>query len=291
MAGPFADSELCQDFVKNLRAMLDMKGWLPKDLASEAKYAYSTVANIMSFNREPSAMNGQAFDAAFGVTVFEAKARAISSGSFPKAFEDFPAQEATAHDLYIYQHSVFPGLIQTERYMRAVLSAWPNIRPEEVERRVSGRAARQEVLYREEPQPPRVWALVDEAALRRPIAGDAVMYEQCMHALEVSQLPHVSLAVVPYTDRWHVGLLGACDIAERDGVPRMVNMEDIADGRVSEDPALVKRVALRFRALQHEALPPVASREMIARMAEELWNGKAPTGARALAAVATADHA
>jgi hypothetical protein len=96
---------------------------------------------------------------------------------------------------------------------------------------------------------------VDEAALRRPVADATIMYEQCLHALELSRLPHVSLAVVPYADRWHVGLLGACDIVERDGTPRVVNLDDLADGRVSEDPVIVRRVALRFRALQHEALP------------------------------------
>jgi hypothetical protein len=74
------------------------------------------------------------------------------------------------------------------------------------------------------------------------------MYEHCQHALEVSRLPHVSLAVVPYADRWHIGLLGACTIVERDGTPRVVNLEDLADGRVSEDPEIVRRVALRFRA-------------------------------------------
>jgi Domain of unknown function (DUF5753) len=173
--------------------------------------------------------------------------------------------------------------------MRAVFAAVPNIRAEEVERRITGRLARQEILYREDPEPPRVWALVDEAALRRPVADAAIMYEQCRHALELSRLPHVSLAVVPYADRWHVGLLGACTIVERDGTPRVVNLEDLADGRISEDPTIVRKVALRFRALQHEALPGGASQDMIARVAEELWNGTAATGARALTAAATAE--
>jgi Domain of unknown function (DUF5753) len=108
-----------------------------------------------------------------------------------------------------------------------------------------------------------------------------------VHALKVSQLPHVSLAVIPYRERWHVGLLGAFTVVERDGMPRIVNLEDIADGGPSEDPAAVRRVALRFRALQHEALPGGDSRDMIARTAEELWRGTAPNGARALTAVAT----
>jgi hypothetical protein len=286
--GSWAEDEGCRDFAENLEKLLDGFKWSRADLAGRCNYSVSVVQNILGFQRAPTVDHGEAFDGALGLAdVFAAKARAIRGESFPEPFQDFPAHEATAHDLSIYEHSVFPGLIQTARYMRAVLGSVPNIRADEVERRVTGRLTRQEVLTREEPQPPRLWALVDEAALRRPVADPAVMHEQCMHALEVSQLPHVSLAVIPYRDRWHVGLLGAFTIVERDGMPRIVNVEDIADGRVSEDPALVRRVALRFRALQHEALPGGDSRDMIARMAEELWNGTAPTGARALTAVVT----
>src|ERR1017187_4611762 len=251
--------------------MLDTLGWKKANLARESRYSASLISEIMAFKRRTAVQHGEAFDRAFGLDdVLAAKGGAIRADAYSDAFKDFPAHEATAHDLYLYQHSVFPGLIQTDRYMRAVLSAWPNITADEVERRVAGRLTRQEVLTRGEPQPPRLWALVDEAALRRPVAAPGVMYEQCMHALEVSRLPHVSLAVVPYAARWHVGLLGACHIVEQDGTPRIVNVEDIADGRVSEDPAIVRRVALRFRALQHEALPGWDSRDMIARMAEEL---------------------
>jgi hypothetical protein len=290
--GSWAEDEGCRDFAENLEKLLAGFRWSRADLAGRCNYSVSVVSNILGFHRAPTEPNGESFDMAFGLNdVFAAKARAVRGDSFPRPFQDFPVHEATAHDLYIYEHSVFTGLIQTERYMRAVLGSVPNIRVDEVERRVSGRLTRQEVLTREEPQPPRVWALVDEAALRRPVAPNEVMYEQCMHALEVSQLPHVSLAVIPYATRWHVGLLGAFTIVERDGVPRIVNLEDIADGRVSEDPATVRQVALRFRALQHESLPGGESRDTIARMAEELWNGTVPTGARALTAAATAGSA
>jgi hypothetical protein len=287
--GQWADDEKCQDFAANLEKMLAGFSWSRADLARRCNYATTVISNILNFQRAPTVPNGEAFDGAFGLTdMFAAKARAIRGQSYPEVYQNFPAQEATAHDLYVYEHSVFPGLIQTERYARAVLSAWPNIRAEEVERRVSGRLTRQEVLYREDPEPPRMWALLDEAALRRPVADAAVMYEQCMHALEVARLPHVSMAVVPYAARWHVGLLGACIIVERDGIPRVMYLDDLVDGRVLEDPALVRQAALRFRSLQHAALPGEDSREMIERLAEELWKGSAPTGARAPTAAATA---
>ena len=291
MSGPWAENEECQDFTSNLEQMLAGFGWSRADLAGRCNYSVSVVQNILGFQRKPTVLNGEAFDRAFKLAdVFAAKARTIGGKPYAEAFEDFPAHEATAHDLYFYENSVFPGLIQTDQYMRAVFGAVPNVTAEEIDRLVAGRVARQEVVYRDDPKPPRLWALVDEVALRRPAAAPEVMYEQCRHVLEVSRLPHVSLAVVPHAARWHVGLLGACHIVERDGMPRIVNLEDFVDGRVSEDPATVRRAALRFRALQHEALPGGDSQDMISRMAEELWNGTAPTGGRLLTAVATAER-
>jgi hypothetical protein len=290
MPGPFANDEQCQDFVKNLKKMRDLFGWSQDRLASESHC--TVVAMIESFKRSPLEEHGKAFDDAFGLTdVFAAKARTIQGGSFPAAFESFPRYEAEADDLYIYEHSLFPGLVQTVAYQRAVFWTLPNITDDEVERLVAARLSRQEAVFGQGSKRPRVWALIDEGALRRPSASDAVMFEQCMHALEVSRLPHVSLAVVPFSAGGHIGLSGACTIVEREGQARTVNTDDLADGRVSEEPAIVRRVALRFSSLQHEALPGGASRDMIARVAEEVWNRKAPTGARALSARPTEDSA
>jgi hypothetical protein len=176
--------------------------------------------------------------------------------------------------------------VQTERYARAIFETLLNVTRDEVERLVSARMARQEVLFQEENHRPRLWALVDESALTRPAAAPEIMHEQCMRLLEVSQLPNVSLAVVPYSAGGHIGLSGACTVVERDGSPRIVNTDDIADGRVSEDPVIVRRVALRFRSLQHEAMSNGASRDTITRLAK-VWKDTARTGARALTAVPT----
>jgi hypothetical protein len=271
-SGPYANDPLCRDFVQNLVSLRTKLGWSQEKLATESHVGKGVIGMTESFQRKPQVDHGIAYDTAFGLKgMFEAKALAVQSGAFPEVYQSFPAKEATAHDLYLYEHSVFPGLIQTERYARAVLSTWPNIKADEVERRVSARLERQEVIHRDEPPPPRVWALIDEGALRRPLADDDVMYEQCMHALEVARLPHVSLAVIPYSARWHVGLLGACAIVERDGIPRGMWLDDLIDGRVQEDATLVRQAAVRFRSLQHLALPGGDSQSMIERLAKELW--------------------
>jgi DNA-binding XRE family transcriptional regulator len=274
VSGQYAGDELCRDFVENLVGLRGTLKWSQERLATEANVSKGTIAMTESFQRKPLIEHGVYYDKAFGMKkMFEAKARAIQDGAFPMAYRDFPVLEAAAHDLYIYEPSAFPGLLQTERYMRAVLSGWPNVTASELDRRVDARLGRQQAIRREDPPPPRVWALIDETALRRPVAAADVMYEQCMHALEMARLTHVSLAVVPWTSSGRLVVCGPCNIVERDGIMRGMYLDDFVDGRVREDPALVREAAVRFRALQHEALPGGASAEMIERLAKELWQG------------------
>jgi hypothetical protein len=87
----------------------------------------------------------------------------------------------------------------------------------------------------------------------------------------------------------HVGLQGAFVIAARHGQPSIVYLEDAADGRVTDDPALVEQVTLRFKSLQTTALSVRASRDLIARMAEEQCKASALTGGRAHTALVTAE--
>jgi hypothetical protein len=288
VAGPFADNELCQDFVRNVAKMLDLKEWRPKDLAAACTYAYTTVANIMSFNREPSVPNGQAFDSAFGVTMFEGKAEAIHRQVFPAGFGKFAAYEETAVSLHVFGHSLVPGLVQTEDYAREILSTRPDKSPAEVERLVAARMGRQDILTRGEPAPPLLWVLVDESVLERPVAPPPVMYRQCMRLVEVSEMPNVRLGVVPYRAAGHSGLLGAFVIAKQADGSVMVHVEDVTGGRPTNDIVEVREVTLTFETLQMECLPVGDSRELIARKAEEVWKPLAPAGARALTAGTTA---
>jgi len=155
---------------------------------------------------------------------------------------------------------------------------------------VDARIGLQEILTRDDPAPPYLWVLLDEVTLNRPVAPAPAMHEQLLHLIKVSHLPNVSLGVVPYTAGGHTGLLGAFTIAELPEHPTAVNIEDIADGRVSEDPALTREVALRFKSLQMEVLGAEPTRDLIAEVAAQRWT-TAATGGRALTAVTTAGSA
>ena len=140
---------------------------------------------------------------------------------------------------------------------------------------MAGRLERQTILRRDDPPAPVLWALLDQNVLHRAVGAPDVMCEQLMHLARMSRCPNITIQVIPNVGA-HPGLLGAFTVAELGGSFGIVNLEDIADGRVTEDAATVSLVTLRFHSLRSEALPKGASRTMIESVAEERWKEPAP---------------
>src|SRR5215471_19350196 len=104
--------------------------------------------------------------------------------STPMWFQTYVGLEEAASVLRVYEVQFVPGLLQTASYARAVMTrGWPAAPEEEIERRVSMRITRQELLSK--PGGPRLWAVVDEAALRRPVGSAEVFRSQLEHLIEV----------------------------------------------------------------------------------------------------------
>ena len=264
-------------FADELRAAREQRGWSQADLADQIPYSLSTISMVEALHRVPTRDLAVHLDKTFGTpgtfTRLEARLRDLP---FPASFRPFAAYEAEATALYVFEHSLVPGLLQTSEYARAVMATRPNTAEDEIDNLVIARLARQSVLTRDDPPAPLLWALIDEGVLHRPVAPAEVMHDQLLHLVAVSRRPNVTVQVVPYSAGGHTGLLGAFTIADLGGSPGTVNVEDITDGRVFEDPGMVSRVTLRYKSLQSEALPKGASRELIARVAEEQWKGTAP---------------
>jgi transcriptional regulator with XRE-family HTH domain len=273
MSSAFEDDPDRQHFTGLLRAMREAKGWSREELGERSGFAADTIKAFELGKRAVTVYHGQKFDTAFGTAayrLFEAEAERFGHAAYSATMETFLAAESGADELYSYEHSLVPGLLQTEAYARQILGTWPNVTAAEVDRLVAARLARQDVIRRSDRKPPYLWALIDEGVLHRPVAPAAVLREQFAYLVEASHLPNVSVSVVPYRAKGHTGLLGAFVIAERRNDGSILYKEDIADGQVTDDPAVVADVALRFKSLQLEALPSGDSRDLIARMAEEL---------------------
>ncbi|GHJ99932.1 helix-turn-helix domain-containing protein [Streptomyces sp. NPDC003753] len=120
----------------------------------------------------------------------------------PDWFAAYLSLEQAALQIRAYEAEFVPGLLQTEDYARALLSAGnPHAPTEATERRVALRMRRQELLSR--PSPPRVWVVMDETVLRWPVGGPKVMRAQIDHLIAMNALPHVTLQVMPFGNGPH----------------------------------------------------------------------------------------
>ncbi|RNF81108.1 helix-turn-helix domain-containing protein [Streptomyces botrytidirepellens] len=120
----------------------------------------------------------------------------------PDWFAAYLSLEQAALQIRAYEPQFVHGLLQTEDYARALLSAGnPHVPAEATERRIALRMRRQELLSRE--SPPRLWVVMDETVLRWPVGGAAVMRAQIDHLIAVNALPHVTLQIMPFSNGPH----------------------------------------------------------------------------------------
>jgi Domain of unknown function (DUF5753)/Helix-turn-helix domain len=150
------------------------------------------------------------------------------SDVLPQWFRVYVDLESAATLIRTYEGQLVPGLLQTEDYVRAVIDgAYLAEAPEEQERRVQLRLARQQVLARADT--PRLWAVVDEAALRRPVGSREVMRAQLERLIDATKLPNVTLQVLPLAAGSHPAMVGAFSILRfaGDELPDVVYVEHL----------------------------------------------------------------
>ncbi|WP_327708078.1 helix-turn-helix domain-containing protein [Streptomyces sp. NBC_00464] len=122
----------------------------------------------------------------------------------PSWFTAYVSLETGAKTLRTYEPQYVTGLLQTRDYAHAVLrGGLPNGSEEDLALRVELRLRRQSLLERD--NAPTLWVVMEEAVLHRTVGSPQVMREQLERLLDVSELPHVSLDIVPFTAGAHIG--------------------------------------------------------------------------------------
>jgi hypothetical protein len=151
--------------------------------------------------------------------------------------------------LRTFEHSLVPGLLQVPEYARALLSTRMGTSQDETEQLVTARMERQVILDRADP--PLLWVVIDEHALRRPVGGGRkVMAEQLDHLAEMSQRPSILIEVIPLDVGAREGVNGAFVIAEFADAPSIVYLETALTGLVVERPEDVAAVTLSYETLR-----------------------------------------
>ncbi|HEX6676308.1 MAG TPA: helix-turn-helix transcriptional regulator [Actinomycetes bacterium] len=172
--------------------------------------------------------------------------------------------EDTATAMRMYAALLVPGLLQTRDYASAVLRALqPGLDAEEFERWVDLRIRRQSLLEREDA--PALWAILDEAALRRPVGGTRVMAEQLRRLGEAAERPNVTLQVLPFGAGEHAGMDGGFTIFgfSRSADSDVVHLDNTTGDLYLENAEEIRRYNEVFEQLRAAALGPAESRAMV----------------------------
>jgi len=189
----------------------------------------------------------------------------------PDWFEAYLGLESAATSIRIFDAQFVPGLLQTEEYARAIVRLGHQAAPaDEIERRVSLRLERQKVLAR--PQPTYIWVIMDEAALRRPMGGTAVMRAQLRHLAQIARMPNVTLQVVPFASGGHAGGGGSFSILrfEHLDLPDVVYIEQLTSAVYLDRRLEVEHHLEVADRLSGEALTPADTASFIEQVALEI---------------------
>ena len=188
----------------------------------------------------------------------------------PHWFRTYVDLESAATLIRTYEGMFVPGLLQTDDYMRAVIRDASLESSEEVGRRVRLRMARQILLTRE--HPPRLWAVMDEAALRRPVGGREVMRSQLERLIDATKLPNVTLQVLPFGAGAHPAMVGAFSIlrfADRE-LPDVVYLEHLTNAVYLDKRAEVERYLDVMELLCVDSEPPAKTVDLLTKILNQL---------------------
>ncbi|MFE9768792.1 Scr1 family TA system antitoxin-like transcriptional regulator [Streptomyces sp. NPDC005808] len=206
---------------------------------------------------------------------FARNCRAVAKSKYPEHFAEAAEAEATATEIRQYSTMLIPGLLQTPAYARAVCRAYQPTAPDEtIEELVSARIDRARVL--DDPTEPLLWAVVDEAALRRTTGGREVMTEALRHVVGLIRRHRVIVQVLPFEAGAHPAMQGPIKLMDFEDAPPLVYFEGVGTGRLEDDPATVRHHRLTYELLSACALSPEKSLALIEEMAQDYAHEEHP---------------
>jgi hypothetical protein len=189
----------------------------------------------------------------------------------PAWFETYLGLEPAASVIRTYEVQFVPGLLQTESYARAVVRlAHEDASASEVEQRVGLRMHRQRLLHGA--NPPKLWAVIDEAALRRPIGGPPTMRAQIDHLIDIAELPNVTIEILPFSAGGHAAAGGPITILRfpEDEIADIVYLEQLASAVYANGTSDVDNYWHVMNRVVIEAEPPEASMTVLRGIRREL---------------------
>ncbi|SCD80955.1 helix-turn-helix domain-containing protein [Streptomyces sp. PpalLS-921] len=252
-----------------LRAQRETAGLTQQQLADMAIMTRSHISHIEGGRRVPSREDARRLDRALGtgdvLSSFLPRQDDVAVADY---FEAVRQMEQQALMIREFALSFVPGILQTEKYARAVLStAFPPVSEEECDRLVVTRLERAKIL--ENPVQPVVWVLLDEAVLRRTVGGFDVMAEQITHLVRLVESGRVRLYVLPFGLGVHTLMQGMLTLMRFEDQPPVAYSEGIQVGKVHDSPAMVDRLLGAYDLALGDAIPLRESLTLLRTTAKE----------------------
>ncbi|MFF7856721.1 Scr1 family TA system antitoxin-like transcriptional regulator [Streptomyces sp. NPDC007904] len=174
---------------------------------------------------------------------------------YPKTVRDIAKLEAQAVEIGVYVCTSISGLLQTPEHARALFrAAQPPYHPDDVERLVAARMARRSVFERD--PVPSISFVLEEATLQREVGGTMVWRQQLEHLLEVGQLHHVTLQVMPTKTEAHPGVDGRIEVLKFADGSAVGRSDGAFNGRPTSEPKQLRILELRYGTIRAQALSP-----------------------------------
>ncbi len=225
-----------------------------QQLADMAVMTRSHIAHIEAGRRVPSKEDARRLDSALNTGNVLSSFLPQEDVAVADYFEAARLLEQQAVMIREFALSFVPGVLQTERYARAVLgTSFPRVSEEECDRRLVTRLERAKLL--DDAEMPVFWTLLDEAVLRRQIGGPAIMAEQLNHLVHLAEIGRIQVHVLPFALGVHPLLSNMLTLMWFEDQPPMAYGEGLWMGRIHDAPAIVQELQHRYDFALGNALP------------------------------------
>ncbi|MGX5184277.1 helix-turn-helix domain-containing protein [Streptomyces avermitilis] len=254
---------------RQLKLRREAVGMRAADFGLAVGYGEDLIYKIESGKRIPRPEYLDKADEALGAGgLLSAMKEDVKKVRYPKKVRDLAQMEAKAVEIGVYECNIVPGLLQTPEHARALIeAAQPPYSPDDVERMVAARLARQTVFERD--PSPSINFVVEEAPLHREVGGTMAWTPQLERLLEVGRLRHVTLQVMRTKSDPHPGLDGRIELLKFADGTAVGRGDGVFNGRPVSDAKQLRVLDLWFSTVRAQALPPRESLVFIEQLLGE----------------------
>ncbi|MCF0085710.1 MULTISPECIES: helix-turn-helix transcriptional regulator [unclassified Streptomyces] len=258
-----------------LRHAREKAGLSQEELGGRLFVSGSYIGQLEAGTRRMQPEYARMLDEVLGVDFFLRNCRAAAKSEYPEHFAEAAEAEARATAIREYASLLIPGLLQTPGYARAVFRAYrPTAPEEEIDKLVAARIERAHLLHG--PTELLLWAVIDEAALRRVTGGPGIMAEALRHIVGITEAHQAIVQVLPFSAGAHAAMEGAMKLMDFEAAPPLVFFEGVGTGRLEDAPSVVRLQRLTYEHLVASALSPQNSLALLTEMAQDYAHEEHP---------------